>query len=53
MKKYGVTTQLLHAYRLSFGDIPEEYTELAGIRNLEVRADIPKDFQRVWDKLKG
>ena len=53
VKKYGVTTQLLHAYRLSFGDIPEEYTELAGIRNLEIKADIPKDFQGVWDKLKG
>ena len=36
-----------------FGDIPEEYTELAGIRNLEIKADIPKDFQGVWDKLKG
>ena len=53
LKKYGVTTQLLHAGRLSFGDIPEKYTALAGLRNKEIKAPVPAEFRRVWDGLKG
>ena len=53
LRKYGVTTQLLHAARLSFGEIPEEYTVLSGLRNKEIKAPIPAEFKRVWDGLKG
>ena len=54
--KYGVkvhcaSTQLLHAYRLKFGEIEEEYTELTGLSGLKVTAEIPTDFQRVWEEL--
>ena len=53
LRKYGVTTQLLHAARLSFGGIPEEFTALAGLKNKEIKAPIPAEFRRVWDGLKG
>ena len=53
LRKLGVTTQLLHAGRLSFGDIPEEYTALDGLRNTEITAPVPTDFERVWRALKG
>ena len=53
VKKYGVTTQLLHAGRLTFGDIPEKYTALTGLKNKEIKAPIPADFRKVWDGLKG
>ena len=54
--KYGVrvkcaSTQLLHAYRLKFGEIKEDYTELTGLSGLEVKAEIPADFERVWKEL--
>lgn len=54
--KYGVkvhcaTTQLLHAYRLKFGEIEKDYTELAGLAGLEVTAEIPAEFERVWKEL--
>lgn len=54
--KYGLrvhcaSTQLLHAYRLKFGKIEEDYTELAGLSGLEVKAEIPSDFERVWKEL--
>ena len=53
VRKNGVTTQLLHAGRLTFGDIPEKYTALAGLRNKEIKAPVPTEFRRVWDGLKG
>ena len=53
VRKYGVTTQLLHAGRLTFGDIPETYTALSGLRNKEIKTPIPADFRKVWDELKG
>ncbi|MDO4518633.1 MAG: RNA pseudouridine synthase, partial [Bacillota bacterium] len=51
VKKLGVTTQLLHAYRLNFGDIDESFDRLEGLRDLEVRAEIPEDFEKVWKEL--
>ncbi|MGX8774889.1 MAG: RluA family pseudouridine synthase [Bacillota bacterium] len=53
LRKLGVTTQLLHAGRLAFGDIPEEYSALCGLRNMEITAPVPAEFQRVWDEIKG
>lgn len=52
VRKLGITTQLLHAYRLAFGNIKEEYDVLAGLDGLEVRAEIPAEFERVWKELK-
>ena len=51
VRALGVTTQLLHAARLEFGDIDEEYTALSGLDNLTVTAEIPGEFDRVWRKL--
>ena len=51
VKYPGVTTQLLHAYRLTFGEIDEEYAALKGLAGLEVKADIPEDFERVWEEI--
>ncbi|MDO4869939.1 MAG: RluA family pseudouridine synthase [Bacillota bacterium] len=47
-RELGVTTQLLHAYRLQFGEIPE-LKELSG---LEVTAKVPDEFERVWRIIK-
>ena len=47
----GVNTQLLHAHRLVFGDIPEEYTALSGLRDLEVKASVPREFEHIWKKI--
>ncbi len=52
LKKYGVTTQLLHAGRLVFEDLPAEYTALDGLRNKEITAPVPAGFKQVWEKLK-
>ena len=56
VKKNGITTQLLHAYRLVFGDMPTVedgapagFEELSG---LEVMAKVPAEFERVWGQLK-
>lgn len=49
IKKFGLTTQLLHAYRLEFGQMPEELAELDG---LVVKAQIPEEFEKIWTKLK-
>ncbi|MDD4200342.1 MAG: RluA family pseudouridine synthase [Eubacteriales bacterium] len=54
--KYGIrvrcaSTQLLHAYKLKFGEIKEEYSKLTGLSGLEVKAEIPEDFERVWKEL--
>ena len=53
LRKLGVTTQLLHAGRLAFGEIPEEYDALCKLRNKEITAPVPAEFQRVWDEIKG
>lgn len=47
----GINTQLLHAYRLVFDTIAEEYTALAGLSGLEVKAAIPKEFEYIWKKI--
>ena len=52
LRKYGVTTQLLHAGRLVFEDVPEEYTTLSGLRSKEVKAPLPEGFRRVWEQLR-
>lgn len=56
VRKLGVTTQLLHAYRLEFGNMPGAgegapggFEELSG---LEVRAAVPEEFERVWNEIK-
>lgn len=56
VRKLGVTTQLLHAYRLEFGDMPGTdegapagFEELSG---LEVRAAVPEAFEQVWKEIK-
>ena len=55
VKQLGVTTQLLHAYRLVFGEIsaqegtPDGVEDLSG---LEVRAAVPEVFERVWRIIK-
>ena len=55
-RELGVTTQLLHAYRLLFGEMPgEEDGAPAGFEDLsglEVKAKVPGDFERVWRTLK-
>lgn len=48
LKKHGVTTQLLHAYRLKFTGMPEE---LAALEGKIVEASLPADFARVKDIL--
>lgn len=52
VRKLGVTTQLLHAYRLEFGNIADEYDVLSGLDGLEVKAEVPGEFERVWKELK-
>ncbi|MCQ2546058.1 MAG: RluA family pseudouridine synthase [Clostridia bacterium] len=52
VRKLGVTTQILHAYRLKFGEIKEKYEALAGLDGLEVIAEMPGEFERVWKELK-
>jgi len=48
LKNHGITTQLLHAYRLKFADMPEEFAELEG---KTVEAALPAEFIRVRDLL--
>ncbi len=52
VRRMGVTTQLLHAYRLKFDEMDEEYDRLKGISGLELKAEITADFEKVWEKLK-
>lgn len=52
LRKLGVTTQLLHAYRLKFENPGEEYGTLAGLDGRQVVAEIPGEFERVWKELK-
>lgn len=41
LKKHGVTTQLLHACRLYFAELPEEFAALSG---RDVKAPLPAEF---------
>lgn len=43
-EKYGLHHQMLHAYRVFFHDVQNELSYLNG---LEIRAEIPKDFERI------
>lgn len=48
LKKHGITTQLLHAYKLKFTNMPEELSALEG---KEIEAPLPADFARVKEIL--
>ena len=48
LKKHGITTQLLHAYRLRFADMPEEAAEIDG---KTVEAPLPSDFAKAKEVL--
>lgn len=48
LKKHGITTQMLHAYRLRFTQMPES---LAYLEGKTVEAEIPEEFARVRDLL--
>lgn len=50
LKKMDLTTQLLHACKLTFEDMPAELDELDG---LEVKAPIPEAFARIGRELLG
>ncbi len=43
LRKYGITTQLLHAYRLEFADIPQVPQ---GLRGRIIEAPAPENFAR-------
>lgn len=47
-KKLGITTQLLHAYRLEFKDMEDGFEYLNG---KTVKAQIPQDFRKAAEKL--
>lgn len=48
LKKYKISTQLLHAYKLKFTDMPNEFEYLNG---KIVEAPLPAEFRRVKDIL--
>lgn len=43
LKKHGITTQLLHAYKLRFAGLPGEF---AGLSGREIEAPLPAEFLR-------
>lgn len=47
-RKFGQTTQLLHAYKLVFSDMEEPFAYLQG---KEITAELPKDFARIKEKI--
>lgn len=47
-KKFGLSTQLLHAYRLNFNLLGSELEYLSG---KEIKADLPPEFKRIKDAL--
>ncbi len=47
-RSFGLTTQLLHAYRLEFSDMPGILSYLDG---KTVKADLPPDFRRIQSAL--
>lgn len=50
LRKQGISTQLLHAYKLKFTEMPEELSALEG---KTVQASLPADFARAKKKLIG
>lgn len=50
LRKQGISTQLLHAYKLKFTEMPEELSALEG---KTVQAPFPADFARAKQKLIG
>lgn len=48
LKKQGISTQLLHAYKLKFAGMPEELKSLEG---KTVEAPLPADFAKAKEKL--
>lgn len=50
LRKQGISTQLLHAYKLKFTEMPEELLALEG---KTVQASLPADFARAKKKLIG
>ncbi len=48
LRKHGITTQLLHAYRLKFTDMPEEADAING---KTVEAPLPPDFAKAKEVL--
>lgn len=50
LKEYGLSTQLLHAYRLTFEDMPEGLEALNG---MDIRIPVPEAFGRIGKKLLG
>ena len=46
----GITTQLLHAYRLEFNNMPDEFAYLEG-RSIE--APLPSEFERIRKLIKA
>ncbi|MCI7145586.1 MAG: RluA family pseudouridine synthase [Clostridiales bacterium] len=50
MKKLGLTNQLLHAYRLTFENMPEELSQMEGV---ELKAPLPGVFEKIGRELLG
>lgn len=48
LKQYGITTQLLHAGRLHFAEMPAEFARLSG---KDIEAPLPADFLKAKDGL--
>ncbi len=48
LKKYGITTQLLHACKLRFAQMPGEFASLSG---REIEAPLPEEFVRAKELL--
>jgi len=49
-RRFGLTTQLLHAYSLDFGQCPPGYEYLDG---KTIRAEVPETFKKVQEELIG
>lgn len=52
-KEFGLTTQLLHAYRLVFRRLPLAEGEAGGAAEKTVEAQLPPDFVRIKDTIFG
>ena len=50
MKKLGLTNQLLHAYRRTFENMPEELSQMEGV---ELKAPLPGVFEKIGRELLG
>lgn len=50
LKERGLTNQLLHAYRLTFEDMPEELSQMEGV---ELKAPLPGVFEKIGRELLG